>query len=297
MAPFDLVDLKLFVHVCESGTITAGAQAMPMALPSASERIRAMEARMRLQLLERDRRGVAPTAAGRSLLQHARQMLRQVDSLQDELNAFGAGLKGHVRLFCNTSAMSEHLPDRIGAFLLDHAGISVSLEERRSEDSVAALRDGIGDLAVISGSVDCDGLQTIRFVPDPLVLIVPQGHALDGGGRLSLSLGDAAAYPFVGMEDGSALQAHVGQFAGRQGKRLDYRIRLGSFEAVCRLVGRGVGIAIVPRVVAVRHARRTGIRHIPLSDAWARRELLFCARDFGGLPRHAQLLLAHLRQG
>ena len=83
-----------------------------MALASASERILAMEAALGTPLLLRERRGVRATAAGRTLVHHARIVLQQMERLRGELGAHGTGLSGHVRLFCNTSAMSEHLPRR-----------------------------------------------------------------------------------------------------------------------------------------------------------------------------------------
>ena len=62
---FDLTDLKLFLHVVEAGSITAGAERMHLAVAAASTRIRNMEAALGAQLLTRSRQGVSPTAAGR----------------------------------------------------------------------------------------------------------------------------------------------------------------------------------------------------------------------------------------
>ena len=81
----DLTDLRLFVNVHEAGTITGGATATHMTLASASERIRSMEESLGVPLLVRDRRGVRSTPAGRTLLHHARLVLRQMDLLQGEL--------------------------------------------------------------------------------------------------------------------------------------------------------------------------------------------------------------------
>ena len=75
---FDLVDLQLFVHVVDAGSITAGAARAHLALASASARLQGMEEALGVQLLLRGRRGVRATAPGRSLLQHARAVLQQV---------------------------------------------------------------------------------------------------------------------------------------------------------------------------------------------------------------------------
>ena len=107
---FDLTDLRLFLHVQEAGTITGGAPASHMTLASASERIRGMEDSLGSPLLSRAPRGVQLTPAGRTLAHHAQLVLRQIDPLQGELGDYGAGIKGHVRLLCNSSALAAHLP-------------------------------------------------------------------------------------------------------------------------------------------------------------------------------------------
>lgn len=290
---FDLTDLRLFLHVHEAGTITRGAERSHMTLASASERIRGMEESLGQPLLLRERRGVKATPAGRTLLHHARLMLQQMEQLQMELGDYGAGLRGHVRLLCNTSALSEHLPQVLGAFLTQHPGISIDLDERASHEIVDALRNELGDIGLVSDSVDLAGLQTFAFRADPLVLIVPRNHAL--ASRRTVDLADIVDQPFVGLAEGSALQAHVTQHARRLGRRLGYRIRLSSLEAVCRLVGEGIGVGIVPQAVALRHARTAGIRRIALRDAWAARQLLLCVRAAASLPAPARQLLQHLR--
>ena len=289
---FDLTDLRLFVNVHEAGTITGGADASHMTLASASERIRGMEDDLGVPLLLREHRGVKPTPAGRTLLHHARLMLHQMERMQGELGDYGAGLKGHVRMLCNTAAMSEYLPEIMASFLAEHPGISVDLEERPSDAIVDAVRNDLCDLGVVSDSADLTRLQTFAFRADPLALVVPKGHAL--ASRTSISLAEVLDHPFVGLVDGSALQEHLAQHARRLGRRLNYRIRLRSLEAVCRMVGHGIGLGIVPQTVAARCARSAGVKRVRLEDAWATRTLVICVRDMVELPAHSQLMAKHI---
>src|SRR5437868_6248223 len=117
---FDLVDLRLFCLVIEHGSITAGARMANMALASASARISGMEKRLGTRLLERGRRGATPTAAGRSLLDHARAIGAQVGRMSDDLRGFSAGLRGNVRLFANTAALIELVPRTLSTLLGAH---------------------------------------------------------------------------------------------------------------------------------------------------------------------------------
>ncbi len=288
----DLTDLRLFVHVHQAGTITGGAALSHMTLASASERVRAMEESLGTPLLTRVPRGVQPTPAGHSLLQHARTVLQQMEQLQADMGAFGAGLRGQVRLLCNTSALAEHLPDWLGRFLRSHPGISVDLEERPSEEIADALRHGLCDLGIASDTADLAGLQVHPLRPDPLVLVVPRGHPW--ATRAGVDLAEVADHALVGLAASSALQSHLAQQARRLGRRLDHRVRLRSFESVCRLVGLGVGLGIVPLAVARRCARSCGVQRVPLRDAFAARTLVLCLRADTSCTPAAQQCLQHL---
>ncbi|MBV7543668.1 LysR family transcriptional regulator [Acidovorax sp. sic0104] len=289
---FDLTDLRLFVHVHEAGTITGGAERSHMALASASERIRGMEDALGVPLLVRAQRGVQPTPAGHTLLHHARLVLRQMEHLRGDLGDFGNGLAGHVRMRCNSSALSEFLPAAMAGFLQQHPRISVDVQEAPSQDVADAVRSGLCDMGLASDAADLQGLAAWTLKPDPLVLVVPRGHALASLRRMALA--DAAHLDFVGLDEGSALQSHVARHAQRTGQRLRFRVRLRHFEAVCQLVGMGVGVGIVPLAAARRHSRAHGIQALRLTDGWARRSLVLCTRSPDELPLHALQLLQHL---
>jgi len=289
---FDLTDLKLFLYVHEAGTMTKAAARAHMTLASASERIRGMEELLGVPLLTRDRRGVVPTPAGNTLIHHARLVLNQVDLMHGDLNDYGRGLKGHVRLLCNTSAISEYLPNILGTFLLDNPLVSIDLEERTSLEIADAIRTGMCDMGVAARSSAFDGIMTYPFCEDTLVCILPRNHPLSK--RTSLSLSDVAVFSFVGLPQGSALQTHITHHARQAGKTLTYRIRVNSFEAICRLVGQAVGVGIVPATAARRYGRSMHIKAVALDDAWATRELVVCVRDAERLAAHANNLMQYM---
>lgn len=289
---FDLTDLRLFLNVHEAGTITGGAQRSNMTLASASERIRAMEDNLGVPLVRRERRGVHPTPAGRTLVHHARVVLQQVERMRAELGDYGTGLTGHVRLLCNTSALSEYLPDILSSFLVRYPRISVDIEEKVSHEIGDAVRMGLGDMGIVSDSIDLQGLESFPFRADSLTLIVPKAHPW--AQRRNIGLAEVADSDFVGLVEGSALHDHVAAHARLLGKRLSYRIRLRSFDAVCRMVGMGIGIAIVPDKAAIRCARSAGIKRVPLTDSWASRNLVLCVRRADELPLYATQMMEHM---
>ncbi|HUN47030.1 MAG TPA: LysR substrate-binding domain-containing protein [Stellaceae bacterium] len=292
---FDLTDLRLFVQVAEAASITHGASRAHMALASASARIRGMEEALGVPLLERGRRGVALTPAGRALLHHARLVLQQMERLRGELGDYAQGLRGHVRLLSNTAALSEFLPEALAAFLVAHPNIDVDLEERPSDEIADALREGVADAGIVSDAVDLAGLETARFRTDRLVLVVPSGHPL--ARRRQLAFRDVVGRDFVGLSPGSALQDYLARHAQRLGRRLKLRVRLRGFDAVCRMVAEGVGLAIIPETAARRCQEAMAIGTVRLGDPWALRQLTLCTRSLAELPVHARQLIEHLRVG
>src|SRR4051794_40075896 len=139
---FDLVDLQLFIAVADQRSITHGAERSHLALASASARIRGMEDLLGVALLKRGRRGVELTAAGRSLVEHARIIVAQVERMRGDLGAYARGLKGRVHVLSNTVALSEHLPEVLASFLSANPTIDIELEERESIDILAAIAAG-----------------------------------------------------------------------------------------------------------------------------------------------------------
>ena len=177
---FDFTDLRLFQFVVQTGSITRGAERAHLALASASARIRGMEEILGVPLLKRGRRGVEPTEAGRSLLDHARIVLQQIETMRGDLGAYSRGLKGSVRILANTSALSEHLPALLADFLAANPTIDIDLEDRESPAIGAAIAAGDADIGIGSQAALVPGLESHPFRTDRLVLAVPANHRLAG---------------------------------------------------------------------------------------------------------------------
>jgi DNA-binding transcriptional LysR family regulator len=290
---FDLADLSLFRHVVEAGSITHGAERAHLALAAASTRIRNMEEVLGIALLTRGRQGVTPTQAGRTLLQHARVILRQTERLHEDLGAYSGGLAGQIRVLSNTNALTEFLPEALSSFLAAHPTVSVDLEERLSDEIVGLIAEGVADLGVVAGTVDAGSLETYPFRRDRFVLVVARDHPL--AKRTRIDFEEVLEHDFVGLDRSSAIQRFLATKAVRIGRPLRLRVQLRSFDAVCRLVECKVGIGIVPETTARRVSKTMAIKPVTLSDPWAVRDLTICIRSLGELPLYARQLVEHLR--
>jgi DNA-binding transcriptional LysR family regulator len=290
---FDLADLNLFRHVVEAGSITGGAERANLALAAASTRVRNMEEALGAALLVRGRQGVTPTPAGRTLLAHARAILRQAERLREDLGAYAGGLAGQIRVLSNTNALTEFLPEALSSFLASHPQVSVDLEERLSDEIVGLIAEGVADIGIVAATVDVSTLETYPFRKDRFVLVVAQDHPL--AKRRKVDFAQVLQHDFVGLDRSSALQRFLADKAAKSGRSLRLRVQMRSFDSVCRLVECRVGIGIVPQTTARRLSRTMAIAVVALTDAWAERDLTICIRSFAALPVYARQLVQHLR--
>lgn len=290
----DLVSLRLFVAVCEEGSIAKAAEREAIAPSAISKRIAEIEAMTGAELLQRGGRGVAPTAAGETLLHHARQVLRSIEKLQAELSEYAQGVRGHLRVFANVSSIVEFLPNDISSFLAAHSSVRLDLQERVSTAVVAGVREGAADLGICWNIVDTTGLQTQPYESDRLMAVVPPGHPL--AALKSVNFEQMLEYEFVGLQPESIMNSFLAGVAARAGRTLSYRINVTTFEATCRVIAARLAIGVIPSEIARPFEISLGIRCIPLANDWSRREIILCMRDYAALPVPARALVDHLRE-
>jgi len=295
-----LADLRLFDAVADLANLTRAAERVHLSLTAASTRIRAIEAQAGLPLLERQARGVKLTPAGEAFAHHARLMLQQAEALGSELREYGGGLQGHVRVFANTTAVTEFLPEILAGFLAAHPQVSVGLREHANHEIARGVREGRADLGIAAGAVDRQGLQAFHFATDRLVLVTARRHRLARRSQVALAevLGKAGAEAeaLVGMHEGSTIErflARTVQDMGLPAPKL--RVQVGSFDAMCRMVEAGVGVGVAPESAAQRHqAAGMAIAWVALADDWALRERYLLTRAGQRLPPYTQELIERI---
>lgn len=290
---FDLRDLELFVAVADAGSIARAAERSHTVASAVSKRISDLEDSFGTALLVRGAKGVELTAAGHALLVRARAMLHQAQQLDDEMRRHASGIRGYVRVFANISAIVEFLPGALAAFTTRHPDIHVHLEEHVSSAVAIAVADNSADFGIVSEMPGIDGLSTIPFRNDELVLVVKPDHAL--AKRSAVAFADAMALPFVGLHASSSLHNLLSRAAGDAGTVLNWRIQVTSFDAACAMVAAGLGVSIMPRAATTAYIRSLSLAIVPLSDGWARRQLFLCTRTGAQLHSAARLLFEHLR--
>lgn len=296
MKDLDLTSLRYFVAACEWGNIARAAEYENVVPSAISKRLLQLEQDLGVALLQRQRRGVAPTQAGELLLEQARALLASAHRLVQDVSSFGSGVRGQVRLLATVSAIAEALPDDVAAFLQwpEHRHITVHIEENLSAQIVRRIKEGSATLGVLWDGSPLDGLQQVPYRHDHLAVVVHADHAL--ANKVHCAFADTLAYEHVGLQSSTAVNSMLLRAAALAGRQLQYRTQVSNFEATLRVVKAGLGISIIPVEIAAPYASVMGLKVVPLKDAWAQRRFCICFRDQASLPKTASLLVQHLSQ-
>jgi DNA-binding transcriptional LysR family regulator len=293
---YELTDLKLFMAVAESESLSAGATVIHVSAPSASYRLKNLEQAVGAALFVRGPKGMSLTPAGRVLLTHVRTVLSAVDHMQGDLARFGNGAKGHIRVVANSSCM-EGLTAALSRYLVTHPNIDVELDEKLSTDIVKAVAEKAADIGLfagdIVGDVDTEKLSCMEYGEDELILVTPIQHPL--AGKSPISFEEALDAEFVTLSKRSSNYLFLSQIAARSGRTMKVRVNVHGFPVVLRLVEENVGVSIVPRSVAARAIQDGRVVGITLTDQWSRRKQSVIALNFESLPGFLREFIEYLK--
>ncbi|WP_214402743.1 LysR family transcriptional regulator [Pseudonocardia lacus] len=269
---YDLVDLRLFLHVVAEGSITAGAARMHLSLPSASGRVRALEHHCGAELLVRGRRGVRPTPAGAALARHAREVLARAARMESAVASYARPGAAALRLLAGSSATHRLVPEALAGFLAAHPDVDVVAAERRSARIVELLAAGEADLGVVLDEVALSaGVEAEPLGDDSLVVVGQAGGLLHG--RAALTFAEVAEHPLVGLGADVPLQRSIEDHLGQHAPAPRYRAVTATIGTVVGLAAAGVGLAVLPRR-AVEDDPRLDV--CELHEPWATRGMSLC---------------------
>ncbi len=289
----DPVSLRLFVAVMEENTIAAAAAREHLAASAVSRRLADLEDALQVTLFTRSNKGTEPTAAAFALLNLARGVLNDLDGIATQMRDYGAGVRGHVRVVANISAITQFLPAELQSFLEQHPQVDVRLQEQISSAIAHSVAENAADVGILNEGSYGERVTLLPYRTDELVLVVPTGHALVR--RKSVRLADALPFDFVGAHPGSAINNQLTRAAAEAGLPLRLRMQVTSYDALCLMVNAGLGVGVMPRGSAALYRGTLAIRTVTLNEPWAQRRLALCVRSEESLSSVARLLVEHLR--
>lgn len=291
----DLQSLRLFKVVADTENIAKAAEREHIAASAISKRMSDLEAALGTKLLHRRRRGVTLTPAGFSLLLHTSRILDTLEQLEVDLAEYALGVRGHVRVMANISALVQFLPMDLSSFSSAHESVKIDVTEASTPQILSAVADGRTDVGFVWANDFPHGVQSEPYRSDELVLVVPRAHAL--AHRESVAFAETLDYEFVGLEPESGWNLYLERALMTKRTQLKVRIRVPSFDAALRMVEADLGISVVPLGVIQRSDPAGALRAIHLLEGWAKRTLRMCYKGFDTtLSPAARLLIEHFRE-
>ncbi|MBK8739135.1 MAG: LysR family transcriptional regulator [Betaproteobacteria bacterium] len=286
---FDLFDLDLFACIAASTSLTKAAQQLHVSTPSVSARVKNLEDGFGVKLLNRGAGGITLTAAGQIFLQHAQIILQESERMRRDLQEYSKGTRGTITILGNTTAITEFLPPLLRPFLVEHPEVVIDLREHPTSEIAGAVNKGVADIGLIVGVSPGGEQQRISSWADHLVLVVPAGHPL--AARRTVAFRETLDYEFVLLSGTGIIRTCIDQAAAELKRPLKVHVEVGNFEAVCRMVENNMGISVLPKRSATRHANSMKIDMVKLSDPWAVRRLQIVVRDLDSRPAFIRQLV------
>jgi DNA-binding transcriptional LysR family regulator len=241
----DLRTLGAFVEVVKQGGFSAAARTLSASQPTVSKAVKQLEDELGVALLERVGRR-RPTVAGELVFKRALAMLAEREGLQDDLADLGGRRRGRLRLGLARLGSRFLFAGVVAEFRGRYPGIEIELVEHGSLHLAQMLREGALDLGMCMLPIP-DDLAWEQVHDDPLMALLPPGHAL--AGQPSVHLAELAPSPFILFEQGFALNPQILAACQRSGFTPRVAAYSGQAELIKALVGAGLGVAFLPRMV------------------------------------------------
>lgn len=299
----NLEQLRGFAEVADTGHFTRAAERLHLAQPSLSRQISTLESDLGVELFHRVRGNVSLTSAGERLLPLARRMLADAESARTEMAELAGLRRGKIRLGATPTLCTSLVVEVLAEFQTRYPGIDIEILERGSRSLIAALMEGALDLALIVTSVSSGEARAVLdrepILSERLVVVSaaaqPDPFATSQSGKdrcasHAVELSELAGVPQIVFPVNYDLR--VAMDAAYRAASLTPLVAVEGVEmdAALRFAERGIGVAVVPAMVAVD---RPSLRATPLAGEALTRTVSL-ARRSDMAPTHASAALQAL---
>lgn len=290
----DFLSLRLLLAVAQTGSITRAASQCHLALAAASARLKDLEEKLGARLLERFARGARLTEAGELVVIRARAIERELAQLQLELNDHRQAVTGHIRVVANMSSIAAVLPEDLTEFLKSHPGVRIDLSEHTSREIQSLVTEGRADIGVLTGAGLHPALQTDDYYVDEVVATVPTRAPWTRAKTMTPE--HLLAQELIILQEGGAISEWLYDLARLHGQSLKVRVKAKGFDALAQLVSAGLGVTVLPKVVAIRFSRLLKLKTLPITGVNSQRTISICSAAGGPASPAARDLYDFLRQ-
>jgi DNA-binding transcriptional LysR family regulator len=253
----DLRQLSYVVAVVDEGSFTAAAAAVGVSQPTLSQAVRGLEVELGVELVDRSGGRVRLTAAGRALVDPARQTLRDAATARAAVADVVGVAAGRLDLVCLPSLAVQPVAELVGRYRRAHPGVTVRLAE--PEDAAAVVdrvRSGTSELGFTELPSGADVVEVPLETHDYVALVPPDVPLASGEGPVGLA--ELARQPLVTTPSGTSTRRVVDEALSAAGVAPTIAVETDHREAVGPLVVAGAGVSLVPRRLAQTSAAVAG---------------------------------------
>jgi LysR family hydrogen peroxide-inducible transcriptional activator len=238
--------LEYLVAVADTLHFGRAARRCAVTQPALSAQIQQLEEILGVQVFERSRRRVIPTAVGERVIAEAREALQQVDALAEVARSSREPLAGPLRLGVIPTVAPYLLPPTLPAVRRTYPGLELLLREETTRRLIQQLREGRLDLLLLALPLDEADVEELALLEEPFVLVAPRSHRL-GRGASPVAEDDLAEEEVLLLEDGHCLRDQALSLCERVGAREAGRIQATSLSTLVQMVANGLGVTLLPR--------------------------------------------------
>jgi DNA-binding transcriptional LysR family regulator len=283
--------LRVLREVAARGSFSGAADSLAYTQSAVSQAVATLEVETGAKLIERDRKGVRPTAAGAALVAHADAILARIEAAEADLASM-LGLRGGLlRMASFPTAGNTLMPLAIANFRTAHPEVELTLAEGEPEEIGPRLRAGEFDLALLFEFREVrdsltPGLRSVDLLEDPMHVALPAGHPL--AAKRALQLGDLQEEAWVQTSASSACARHVVRMCHAAGFEPIVSFESDDYQTVLGLVAAGVGVALIPELALTAPRDDVVVRDI--TPSITRRVVAATPRSAGTTPAAKQML-------
>ncbi len=242
-----LSQLRTFVAVVEHSNFSEAALHLELSQSAVSHAIAALEEELGVPLLARGRNGAHLTPAGEGVIDYARQVLQLLDKMAEEANSHKGLQGGHVRVAAFRSVADHLLPDIVARFRAQFPQITVTITECFDTWEVErTLRAGKANIG-FTNLPTSDEFESWEILRDEYIVLLPSTVQLDSP---ELGWEQLAAYSLIAEAPGNACYVRLRNYLDTCGISLNVAYELKEDSTRIRMVARGLGAAILPRLAA-----------------------------------------------